>query len=278
MALNEMNLNSVKMVPSKGEFRRFIRVFLGRKVVLFGLIIIIILIILAIFAPLIAPYNPYKMDLTHPLIQPNSHHLLGTDALGRDTLSRIIYGTRTSLLIGIVATAVAAVVGMGLGLIAGYWGGFTFAVIMRFTDALMSFPPLLLAVVLAALLGVGLKNVVIAISISMMPIYIRLMCAQTMSVKENEYVVAARSSGASNLRIMFREVLPNCLSPLIVAITLQIGLAILTEAALSYLGIGIQPPGAAWGYMVADGYPYLVKLPISLLRPRCRDYAHGTGL
>jgi ABC-type dipeptide/oligopeptide/nickel transport system permease subunit len=187
--------------------------------------------------------------------------------VGRDVLSRIIYGTRTSLLVGIVSVGIAASVGMTLGLFAGYFEGTVYIVIMRLMDAMMSLPMILLALVIAALLGGGLKNVMIALGIGLVPGYARLMCAQTLSIKENEYVTAGRSFGASNLRIMFCHILPNSFPPLIVMMTMMLGLAILSEAGLSFLGIGIEPPGAAWGSMISDGYKYLLTNPILSFAP-----------
>lgn len=253
--------------PRVSEFRRFCRVFLSRKVVMFGLIIIAGLILTAILAPFIAPYNPYDMDSHHQLSQPSREHLLGTDNIGRDTLSRIIYGSRVSLMVGFIAVGIAASIGMMLGLIAGYSGGITFAVIMRLMDAMMSFPMILLSLVIAAMLGGGLKNVMIAIGIGMIPGYARMMCGQTLSIRENDYVMAERAIGASSLRIMVYHIFPNCLPPLIVMMTMQLGMAILAEAGLSFLGIGMEPPGAAWGSMVSDGYRYLLRNPALSFSP-----------
>jgi peptide/nickel transport system permease protein len=253
--------------PRVSEWHRFRRVFLGRGVVRFGLVVIVIFILVAIFAPLLAPYDPYAPDLGAALSQPNSAHWLGTDALGRDTLSRIIYGTRTSLEIGLIVVVIAAVVGMTLGTLAGFYGGWWHNIIMRFIDALMSFPMILLALVIAALLGSGMRNVIIALTVAMMPGYARLMCGQVLTVKENDYITAGRSIGARNVRIMLRHVVPNCLPPLIVLITMMLGAVILAEAGLSFLGIGIVPPTAAWGSMVNDGRQYLLTLPILSFAP-----------
>jgi len=191
--------------PSISEFAYIRRVLLSRGVVVFGLIIILILIITAIFAPLMAPYDPYDQDLDQVLQQPSWEHLLGTDSLGRDTLSRIIYGSRNSLMVGLVALCIAATIGMTIGLVAGYFGGWINTVFMRFIDSLMCFPMILLALVLAALLGSGLRNVMIALGVAMLPGYARLMCGQVLSVKENDYVLAERSMGASHLRIRARS-------------------------------------------------------------------------
>jgi len=260
--------NDLTGIPPRGsQLRRIVRVFLSRKVVVFGGAVVLLLIITAIFAPVLSPYDPYETNLNKALLHPCMKHLLGTDALGRDTLSRIIYGTRTSLMVGVVSICIAASIGMILGLIAGYFGGIAYAVIMRFIDALMALPVLLKAVVLAAVLGSGLRNVMIALGIGLLPVYARLMCGQVLGVKETDYCTAARAIGATNLRIMLSHVVPNCFPPLIVLITLQMGAAILAEAALSFLGIGIAPPGAAWGAMVSDGYEYLLTHPILSFAP-----------
>ncbi len=249
------------------EGRRFFRVLSSRGVVVFGAVVIIILIIVAIFAPWIAPYNPYEPDYDNTLLQPTREHLLGTDTIGRDTLSRIIYGARTSLVIGIITVSCASAVGMILGLMAGHFGGWTYIIIMRLIDALMSFPMILLALVVAALLGGGMRNVIIALSIALTPGYTRLMCGQALSVKENEYVLAGRALGASNLRIMLRHILPNCISPIIVVMSMMLGTTILAEAGLSFLGIGIVPPTAAWGSMINNGRQYLLTHPILSFAP-----------
>jgi ABC-type dipeptide/oligopeptide/nickel transport system permease subunit len=253
--------------PRVSGFNRFRRVFLSRGVVVFGLIIIIGIIITAIFAPFIAPYDPYKQNLHNVLAKPSVEHLLGTDSVGRDTLSRIIYGSRTSLIVGFVALTMAAGIGMSLGLIAGFFGGITYAIIMRVMDALMSFPMILLALMIASLLGMGISNIVIALGIGMIAPYARLMCGQALAVKQNDYVTAARSIGASSLRIMVRHVAVNCFPPLIVMMTMQLGVVVLAEAGLSFLGVGIRPPGAAWGAMVSEGYRYLLSNPVLSFAP-----------
>jgi peptide/nickel transport system permease protein len=254
-------------LPRVNEFQRFRRVFFSRGVVIFGGVVILVFILVAIFAPALAPYNPYEPDLPNRLSHPSWKHMLGTDATGRDTLSRIIYGSRTSLMIGLIVVGIGCFIGMMLGTLAGYYGGWTNTIIMRFVDALMAFPMILLAMVVAALLGGGIKNVIIALSIAMTPGYARLMCGQVLSVKENDYVLASRSMGARNLRIMLRHVVPNCLSPVIIMVTMMLGSVILAEAGLSFLGIGIKPPVASWGSMVNDGREYLLTLPILSFAP-----------
>jgi ABC-type dipeptide/oligopeptide/nickel transport system permease subunit len=256
-----------EIAPRVSEWLRFRRVFLSRPVVVFGMVVIILFILIAIFAPLIAPYPPNEPDLYNTLQNPSSTHWLGTDALGRDTLSRIIFGTRTSLEIGLIVVFFASLIGITLGTIAGFYGGWLYTVIMRFIDALMSFPMILLALVVAALLGGGMRNVIISLSIALMPGYARLMCGQVLSVKQNDYILAARGMGASSLRMMLRHVVPNCVSPLIVQITMMLGAVILAEAGLSFLGIGIMPPTPAWGNMVSDARDYLAILPILSFAP-----------
>jgi len=256
-----------EIAPRVSEFKRFRKVFLSRFVVKIGLVIILMLFIVAIFAPILTPYDPYKPDLLHTLSPPNKAHPLGTDPLGRDTLSRIIYGARTSLIVGLIVVSLAATIGMGLGLLAGYFGGWTQMVVMRFVDTLMSFPMILLALVISALLGGGLKNVIIALTVGLTPVYARLMRGQVLSIKENDYIMAGRAMGARNLRIMIIHLVPNCLPPLIVLITMMLGTTILAEAGLSFLGVGIEPPTAAWGSMVNDGREYLLTHPILSFAP-----------
>jgi len=253
--------------PRISEWRRFYRVFLGRKLVAFGLTIIVLFVLIAIFAPLIAPYPANTPNLPSSLQGPSSKHWLGTDPMGRDTLSRIIYGSRTSLEIGLIVVTLACLAGIILGTIAGYYGGWTHSIIMRLIDALMSFPMILLAMVITALMGSGMRNVIIALSIAMMPVYARVMCAQVLSIKGNDYVTASRSIGASNLRIMIRHTIPNCFPPLIVLVTMMLGSVILAEAGLSFLGIGIKPPTPTWGSMINDGRLYLLTLPILSFAP-----------
>jgi peptide/nickel transport system permease protein len=253
--------------PKKSEFKKFIRIFLDRKVVLFSSILLFLMTLMAIFAPIIAPYDPYEQNLIESLKGPSSEHILGTDAFGRDTLSRIIYGARVSLIVGFVSVFGAAIIGSILGLVSGYFGGIIDVILSRLNDALLAFPPLMLALAVAAALGSGTTTVVMALLIGLIPTYARLMRGQVLSVKESDYIKAAEVIGASNLRILFKHIFPNCLSPIIVLITLNLGVAILSEAALSFLGLGIAPPTASWGSMVNEGYRYLVSNPELSIAP-----------
>jgi peptide/nickel transport system permease protein len=253
--------------PAYSEFRRVVRVFFGRKLAVIGLVLIVLLIITAIFAPFIAPFDPFKMDMKQVLNQPSSQHLLGTDSLGRDVLSRIIYGSRVSLLVAIGAIGLATIIGESLGLIAAHFGGVAFNVIMRLTDTLMAVPMLLIALMLASLTGGGLKNVIIALGVGMIPVHCRMMCGQATTVKQNDYILAARAMGMGNLRTMFLQIVPNAFPSLIVVITIGLGTTILAEAGLSFLGVGVLPPSPAWGSMISDGFKYILSSPAMALAP-----------
>jgi peptide/nickel transport system permease protein len=247
--------------PSESGWGRFSRVFLGRKVVLFGIIVLVLYALVAIFAEQIAPYDYKQINLQQILVSSSSQHWLGTDQAGRDTLSRLIFGIRPTLIVGFVTIVIAAVSGTVLGLLAGYFGGWIQTIIMRCIDALMGFPMLLLALVIAGILGGGMKNLIIALGISSIPTFARVMCAQTMSLKENDYILAGRSLGFNNLRLMLSHIVPNAFPTLIVLSAMNIGMIILMEASLSFLGVGIQAPQAAWGSMVSAGYKYLLTNP-----------------
>jgi peptide/nickel transport system permease protein len=253
--------------PRVNEWNRFRRVFLERKLVVFGIVVIILLVFTAIFANVLTPYNPYIGVFAESLQKPSLHHPLGTDIQGRDTLARLIYASRTAIEVGFITVGVAAGAGIILGLTAGFLGGIVSMIIMRIMDALMGFPMLVLALLISAVLGGGIQNVIIALAVSTIPGYTRLMYGMTLSVKENDYILAERSLGAGNWRTMVRHVLPNAIQPMIVLVTMMLGNVILAEAGLSFLGIGIKPPGAAWGSMVSDGYQYMLISPILSFAP-----------
>ncbi len=264
---NSISQSQITGTPHVSELHRVIRVFFGRKLAVIGLALILLLIMTAIFAPFLTPYDPFKMDIANHMASPSRNHLLGTDELGRDLLTRIIYGSRVSLIIGIGAVGSATIVGQSLGLIAAYFGGAVFMVIMRAIDSLMSIPPLLLFIIIAGSLGGGMGNVILALAIGMIPVHCRLMCGQALSIKQNDYVLAGRATGASSLRIMLRHIFPNAFPPLLVIITMELGTAILAEASLSFLGVGITPPTPAWGSMVNGGRSYLLTAPIISIAP-----------
>jgi peptide/nickel transport system permease protein len=229
--------------------------------------LVVLMVLVAIFAPLLAPYDPYKTDILNKLAPPSSDHWLGSDQVGRDTLSRVIYGTRTSLLVAVCAVFLGAIIGQILGLLAGFFGGWVYTVIMRLVDALMAVPMIVLALVISSVLGAGIRNVIIALAVGGISGQCRMMCAQTLSVKENDYVLAGRTIGVSNLRMMLRHIYPNAFAPCLVMMTIGMGATILAEAGLSFLGAGINPPTAAWGSMIEVGYEYLASHPLLSFAP-----------
>lgn len=237
------------------------------RLALVGLAIVLLVVFCAVFAPAISPYDPVRQRLTEALQGPDSTHLLGTDENGRDVLARVIYGSRISLQAGLISVGLALVIGVSLGLLAGYFRGWTDSLIMRSMDALLSFPELLLAVSITAVLGPGLRNAMIAIGVVYTPIYARLTYGQVLSVREREYVEAARAGGAGHLRVMVRHILPNVMAALIVQASLSVALAILAEASLSFLGLGVQPPEPSWGTMVNTGKNYLDMAPWMAFAP-----------
>ena len=263
----EIVSGSIKTPAKYSEGRRILRVFFGRKLAVIGLVFIVLLILTAILAPWIAPYSPDVSSVAQRFQGPSWQHLLGTDSIGRDILSRVMYGARTSLVVGLGAVGMAVVIGQTLGLIAGYFGGQAYNIIMRLMDAMMAIPMILNAMILASVLGGGVKNVIIALGFGMISGHCRMMCAQVLSVKQNDYVMAGKVAGMSDLRMMLSEILPNAYAPLLVLITIGLGSAILTEASLSYLGIGIPITTPSWGGMVNDGQKYLLTSPIIAFAP-----------
>lgn len=223
------------------------------KLAMLGLIIVLVLVLSAIFANFIAPYDYAQQDLTNMKAWPSREHLLGTDDYGRDILSRIIYGGRVSLLVAILSIVFGLIVGGILGISAGYFGGIYDGTVMRIMDIVMAIPGFLLAVCISAALGSGVLNTAIAIGIGCVPGYARLLRALVLSIREQEYVEAARATGTSDLRIMFRQIVPNILSPVIVESTLRIGGCILMISSLSFIGLGVQPPTPEWGSMLSAG-------------------------
>ena len=245
--------------------RDFWRYFSANKGAVAGLLIVFAVLLVALFADVIAPYAPDLTDNSVFLVPPawqtggSSAHLLGTDAIGRDILSRLIYGARLSLLIGIAVVALSIVVGITLGLIAGFARGITEIAIMRLMDIILTLPSLLLAIVIVAILGPGIMNAMLAVAVVVLPHYVRLTRAAVISETAKDYVTAARATGARRLRLMFSEVLPNCAAPLIVQASLGVSVAILDAAALGFLGLGAQPPASEWGTMLADAREFVLR-------------------
>lgn len=234
---------------------------------LLGLSILGVFALCGLFAPWFAPYDPYASDLENSLKPPSSKHWLGTDELGRDLLSRILYGARLSMVIGVIAVAIGVTVGVPVGLWSGYLGGRFDLVVQRAMDVLLAFPSTVLAILLVTILGVGLVNVMIAVGIVSVPTYTRLVRGQVLSLKEQEFVEAARALGAGTFRIVLRHILPNTLAVLIVQTTLQVASAILSAAALGFLGLGVQQPTAEWGAMLSSARQYIQLAPHTLVFP-----------
>lgn len=246
------------------KVKRFMRT---NKLATASLLFIVFIILVAIFAPVFAPYDPYAQNTENRLMPPSFEHWLGTDELGRDVLSRIIYGARISLIIGLVPTSLSMMLGILLGLMAGYLGKWVDNIIMRFADIMLAFPSLLLAMVVTYTLGSGIVNIFIALSLVNWAGTARIVRAQTISLKEGEMVEGARAIGVSKWKIMFRHILPNCLPSLIVQFTLDIPGSILSESSLSFLGVGAQPPSTSWGLMVTRGKDYLFTEPWLAIAP-----------
>ncbi|EGQ26393.1 MULTISPECIES: ABC transporter permease [Sporosarcina] len=240
----------------------FLKKLLKNKLAAIGLAVTILMILVAIFAPFIATHPPNEMNVGNSLKPIGADgHFLGTDNYGRDLFSRLVYGARISLIVGVSAVLFGAILGTFLGLISGYFGGKLDSIIMRTMDGLFAFPFILLAITLMTVLGQGLVNVIIAIGIANIPGFARIVRGQVLSVKEEEYIEVTHSLGATHSRILFQHVLPNCLAPLIVYGTMSVAGAIISEAALSFLGLGVQPPTASWGSILKDGKDFLVLNP-----------------
>jgi len=242
-------------------FRDAIRRLKRNRMAIVGLVIISAFILCAALAPWIAPHDPTDDSLPHALQGPSPANPLGRDELGRDVLSRILHGARVSLSIGLISVAIGALIGIPVGAISGYYGGKTDLIVQRLIDIMLAFPGILLAIVIVSTLGVGLRNVMIAVGIVSIPIYVRLVRGSVLSIRELEYVSSARALGSSDWRIIFRHVLPNCLGPIIVQSTLQIATAILWAAGLGFLGLGAQAPTPEWGTMLSRGRVYIRVAP-----------------
>jgi len=241
--------------------------FVARRLVLVGVVLVSILVLIGVFGRFLAPYRPIAQDLTGVLAAPSWSHWLGTDELGRDVLSRLLYGATISLQVGIAAVLIASIPGVILGTYVGYRRGLIDNVVMRVMDGLMAFPALILALTIVAVLGSNIFNVMLAIAVTSFPHYARLVRGQVLAVREYDYVLAVRSVGARDGRIIFRHIMPNVISPVLVQASLGVGFAIMAEAGLSFLGLGIQPPTPTWGSMIQVGFQYLETAPWLVMAP-----------
>lgn len=264
------NENALKTSASKGNSSRVfvprpasrlapLRALLRKKSALLGLVLCLLVIISAIFAPWLSPYDPYQINVQKRLQLPSEEHWLGTDELGRDVLSRLIYGARVSVTVGAISILIAVTLGILLGLNSAYYGGMVDSVIMRVMDALAAFPAILLALAILSAMGPSIRNAMIAIGIVYTPAFSRNVRGTVLSVKANDYVEAARACGASNLYIMFKTILPNSVAPLLVHASIGFANAIILEAALSFLGLGSQPPTPSWGTMLDQGRIFMTQ-------------------
>jgi peptide/nickel transport system permease protein len=292
--ISENRASTAGYTPSKTERCKY---FIANNILfVIGASLFLVIILVAIFAPVIAPYDPSKINFSDKLVPPGFAHLMGTDELGRDIFSRVLYGARTSLLIGITVLFVSMVIGVPIGLISGYFGGRIDTILMRFSDIFLAFPPLLLPIAITAALGAGLFNAMMALAISWFPWYARIMRSSVIGIKQELYIDAARAMGVGHFRIMLRHALPNASTPVIVQASMDFGYTILAAASLSFIGIGARPPSIEWGLMVAlsrskfldfwwtAAFPglaiFVAVLAINLVGDGIRDYLdpkHGNS-
>jgi peptide/nickel transport system permease protein len=251
----------------RSELLRGWRRFRANRAALVGMVFIILIVLMAVFAGVVAPYDPLEIVSGKRGVAPSRDHPLGWDHVGRDLLSRLIFGSRVALLVGLVASAVAVIIGVTIGATAGYFGGWVDTALMRLTDTLMAFPLIALMIVLAAVLGPSLVTMLIVIGTTTWSRYARVVRADVMSLKEQEFIIAARAAGVRDWRIIWRHILPNVLAPVIVLATLGVGSIIIFEAALSFLGLGIQPPKPSWGRTLADGRAFITLYPHISIAP-----------
>lgn len=256
-----MGLATEPITPRTSRFRVFLKRLFQNRLVGLNLVVLVGFIAVAIFAPWITPEDPYRSNLRQRLEAPSTEHVFGTDQQGRDMLSRVIAGSRIALYVGFVAVGIGLMFGGLLGLIAGYFGGVLDALVMRVMDVILAFPWLLLVIAIVSILGPNLTNAMLAIGLTIIPQYARLLRSVVVSIREQDFVQAAYALGASHNRVMFLHITPHCLAQTIVLSTVTLGKAILAEAGLSFLGLGVQPPQPSWGSMIATGQDYLMTHP-----------------
>jgi len=257
----------LKKQIKREKSKRFFKAMFNRRLVIVGAVGFLLFLFLAIFADVLTPYDPNASNAAAVLQGPSSLHLLGTDNFGRDTLTRILYGARVSIIVGVVAVALACIVGVFLGLCAAYFGGWVDTIIMRLSEALMSVPRVMVSLVLIAIIGNSIFDLAVILSISTVPTYVRMMRAMALGIKNSDYVKAAQIQGGGSLYIMFRHVQPNSISPIIIMMMQNVGSTILMESGLSFLGIGVSVPIASWGTMVNLGRTYLLTNPVLAIAP-----------
>ena len=265
MSIQDVSLSMPSRAPS---WRIKVLAFAcDNKLFVFGALLLLLIILAAIFAPWLAPYEPNKIVFSQKLLAPNWAHWMGTDEFGRDILSRVLYGARTSLIIGISVTLIAMLIGIPIGLVSGYFGGRIDTLLMRVSDVFLAFPPLLLPIAITAALGSGLANAMLALAVSWFPWYARIMRGAVVRVRSETYIQAARAMGVSHCRILLRHVLPNATTPVIVQGSMDFGYTILAAASLSFIGLGAKPPMVEWGLMAAASRSQLLENPWTVLFP-----------
>jgi len=265
--LDSKKIDSFLITSKKDHFIEIIRMFFNNKLAITGGFIIFIIILVAIFADFIAPYDPFLVDSSNSLAPPSKLHIFGTDQFGRDLFSRVIFGTRISMTVGIFSVLISAIIGTMVGAFAGFYGGIVETILMRIMDTIFSFPTILLAITLAAILGPNTLNVIIAIGIIYIPIFARVVRSTVLANKQKDYVEAAVSIGQKNFNILFFHILPNCISPIIVQATVAFAEAIIIEAGLSFVGLGPPPPSPSWGRMLSDARQYMTDYPLLAIFP-----------
>lgn len=266
LANTQAERQSIKANKAKHR-RQFIKTMFSRKIAVAAFVILVLIVLSAVLADVIAPYDPDVISISERTQWPSFAHWLGTDEFGRDVLSRIIYGGRVSLVVGVLAVMIACAIGTTIGMVAGFFGGVVDDVLSRMAEAIRVIPQVVLAIALCSVFGGGIVNVAIILGISNMTVYIRMMRSQVLSIKERDYIMAGKLQGNSSVRLMLRHILPNSISPIIVTMTQQIGSTILSEAGLSFLGLGISVPTASWGALVSGGRDYLLTNPVYSLAP-----------
>ncbi|WP_019125574.1 ABC transporter permease [Peptoniphilus grossensis] len=249
------------------RLKTFFKYYRRNKVAVVALVLLVVIIFAAIFADLLSPYDYTEQFPKENFLRPSRGHLMGTDNFGRDIFSRVLHGAQVSLKIGFTSVIISTVIGVIIGALAGYYEGIFDAIIMRVMDTILSIPQLVLAIALAAALGGGMKNLILAVSLSSIPSYARIVRSQVMSVKNLEYIESARLAGVKTFKLIFAEILPNCFAPIIVQATIGVGTAILSAASLSFIGMGIMPPEAEWGQMLSEGRAYIRNYPHITLFP-----------
>ncbi len=252
----------------QSRFAYTIKTLFSRKLVVFAAILVMLFILAAIFAPILSPYDPYLTSIKTTLKSPSAEHLLGTDKLGRDILTRLMFGARTSLLIGFASVIIAAVIGVTIGLVCGFYGGVINSVLSRIIDALMSIPNIMLAMALSMMFKTGsILGLMIVLGLATVPTYARIMSAQVLQIRNSDFMTAEKVLGISNKRKIWLHLLPNCISPVLVVLTANIGTTILCESSLNFLGLGVSAPTASWGGMVSESYTMMLINPVYALSP-----------